>query len=84
MTKKNNPNSYNVNDLVWIANKNTKPNLSKKLSPNFKGPYKITQVFPNSTVEILVGKKKLKYHFNMLKHFVSDVSGNFANPSSLD
>lgn len=32
------PIEFKVNDLVYIHNKNIKPGLSKKLSPNFKGP----------------------------------------------
>lgn len=70
--KKINPKEFNVNDLVYIYNKQCKPNLSKKLSPNFKGPFKIIKVFPNKNVELQVGNKIKKYHTNLLKHFVSE------------
>lgn len=62
---------YKINDLVYILNKQTKPGLSKKLSPNFKGPYRITQVYPNKTVQIKIKNKLVTYHVNQLKPFVS-------------
>ncbi|KAK9686976.1 hypothetical protein QE152_g36796 [Popillia japonica] len=80
--KKSNPIKFKINDLVVIYNKQTKPNLCKKLSPTLKGPYKIIKVFPNNTVEIQMGKKKAKYHTNMLKHFVSDDNGHDPDPCS--
>lgn len=74
--KKLNPTKFKINDLVYIYNKQTKPNLAKKLSPNFKGPYKITKTFSNNTVEIQLGKKRKIYHTNLLKHVVSDGSSS--------
>lgn len=80
--KKSNSVEFKVNDLVCIYQKQIKPGLSKKLSPNFKGPYKITNVFPNKTIEIQVGKKRIKYHSNLLKHYVSDEGNNNTNTLS--
>lgn len=63
---------FRVNDLVCIYNKSVKANLSKKLSPNFRGPYKIIELYPNQTALLQIGKKLCKYHTNLLKHFVTD------------
>lgn len=70
--RKINPKEFKENDLVYIYNKQTKPNLSKKLSPQFKGPYKIIKTFPNGTVDIQVNNHTKRYHTNLLKHSVSD------------
>lgn len=65
--------SYKINDLVYILNKNIKPGLSKKLLPNYKGPYRITKVNKNKTVEVEIKtNKRATYHINLLKPFVSD------------
>ncbi|KAK0071376.1 hypothetical protein PV325_013038, partial [Microctonus aethiopoides] len=58
---------FKVNDLVYLQNKIIKPGLNKKLSPNFKGPYKILKVFPNRTVLLQIKNKSVRYHVNMLK-----------------
>lgn len=62
---------YNIDDLVYILNKQNTPGLNKKLTPNYKGPYKITKVNPNNTVQILKNRKLITYHTNLLKPFVS-------------
>lgn len=63
---------YKPNDLVYILNKQVSPGLSKKLSPNFKGPYNITKVLNEKNVQIQIGKRHIIYHTNMIKPFVSD------------
>lgn len=69
--------------LLYVYAKQSKPNLSKKLSPNFKGPYRICKTFSNHTAELQVGNKKVKYHTNLLKHFIADIQINdLASPSS--
>lgn len=62
---------FQINDLVIIQNKQVKVGLNKKLSPNFKGPYKIIKIFPNQTVLLKIKNKLIRYHANMLKPFVS-------------
>lgn len=79
--KKINHTEFHIGDLVCLYQNQTKPGLSKKLLPNFKGPFKITRVFSNGTVEIKIGNKLRKYHTNILKHYVSDESVNLAIPS---
>lgn len=70
------PIEFKVNDLVYVHNKNIKPGLSKKLSPNFKGPYKIIKVNQNNTVQVQIKpNKKTNYHTNLLKPFVSGDNG---------
>lgn len=64
--------AYVVGDLVVIQNKQTTPGLSKKLSPNFKGPFKIIKIFPNKTVKLQIKNRLVTYHVNQLKPFVSD------------
>lgn len=77
--KKSNSTTFKIDDLVCIYQKQVKTGLSKKLSPNFKGPYKITNIFPNKTVEVQVGRKRIKYHSNLLKHYVLDGEDNTSN-----
>lgn len=66
-----NVHNYKLNDLVYILNKQTTPGLNKKLTPNYKGPYKITKIFHNKTVQIKMKRKLVTYHVNQLKPFVS-------------
>ena len=68
--KNTNEKVFNVNDLVLLVNKDIKQGISKKLMPNFKGPYRVTKVFSNRNVEIEVGKKFKIYHVDMLKHYI--------------
>lgn len=73
--KKTNEKEFCVNDMVLLYDNQTKPRSCKKLSPDFKGPFKIVNTFPNGTVELELGKnKKKKYHTNLLKHYF--VAGN--------
>lgn len=82
---KTNSVTFKANDLVWLINKATKFNRSKKLSPNFKGPYKILEINSNKTAILEIGKKQVRYHTNMLKPFVADGKNHhFANPTSLN
>ena len=63
--------TYKVDDLVYILNKQNTPGLNKKLTPNYKGPYKITKVNSNNTVQIQKNRKLITYHTNLLKPSVS-------------
>lgn len=49
--------NYKVDDLVYVLNKARTPGINKKLAPTYKGPFKITKVNQNKTVEIRKGKK---------------------------
>lgn len=60
-----------IGDFVCIINKATTPGLNKKLSPNFIGPYQITRIFPNNTVQVKKRNKLVTYHANLLKPFVA-------------
>lgn len=63
---------YKIGDFVYIQNKQVKSGLNKKLSPNYKGPYKIVEVYENNTVKVELKPNKLvTYHPNLLKPFVS-------------
>ena len=68
---------FKINDLVIILNKQTKPGLSKKLSPNYRGPYKIVDIQNNNAKLEIKRNKFVKYHLNMLKPFVTN--DNFHN-----
>lgn len=75
--KKLNKFQYKVGDQVLVQNKNLKPGISKKLQPNYKGPYKIQKLFPNQTVKVLLKNNKTAvYHHNLLKPFFSDDNEN--------
>lgn len=53
-----NPINFNIGDLVYILNEQTKQGKSKKLSPRYNGPYKIIDVnIPNCTLI----ERKLSY-----------------------
>lgn len=57
--------------MVYVQNKEKKKGFTKKLSPNFKGPFKITKVNKNKTVEVQIKpNKNIIYHMNLLKPFV--------------
>lgn len=62
---------YNIGDEVLIQEKSNKPNLNKKLSPNYKGPYKIIKINPNQTITLKIKNKLITYHKNLLKPFIS-------------
>lgn len=80
--KKINPIVFKVNDLVTIENKYIPSGLSKKLSSNAKGPYKIIRLSPNQITEIQVNRKLAKYHTNLLKLYFPDESDN-SDPSPI-
>lgn len=64
--------TFKENDLVLLYNSSAK-NTNKKLSKDFKGPYKIIQVHDYNTASIQLTKNKTQtYHFNLLKPYVSD------------
>lgn len=78
-----NPENFNKNDLVFIYQNQIKVGQSKKRSHHFKDPYKITRVHLNQTVDLLIGKKTVRYHMNLLKKYFSDEidsSDSLANP----
>jgi hypothetical protein len=60
---------YQVGDKVLLDVRAVKPGISKKLYPRFRGPYRVTKVHNNRTVEIQAttgGASKL-YHSNRIK-----------------
>ena len=73
---------YKIGDLVYIVNKQVSLGLNKKLSPNFKGPYKITKIIGNNNIQVQVGKKLITYHTNMVKPFVSGQNNDNKNDNS--
>lgn len=65
--KKINNQEFQVGYLVFLTNEQTKLNQSKKLTPNYKGPYKRVEKINPVNFTILVNKKKQKVHANRLK-----------------
>lgn len=65
--------NYKIDDLVYIYNKDIKKGISKKLQPNYKGPYRIVKINPNKTLVLEIKNKTVTYHHNLLKPFISDV-----------
>lgn len=64
---------FSVGQLVYLLNEKTKKGQSKKLTPQYTGPYKILEINLPVNCTILIGKKPTKVHMNRLKHaFVSD------------
>ncbi|EFA04804.1 Retrovirus-related Pol polyprotein from transposon 412-like Protein [Tribolium castaneum] len=62
--------TYKIGDQVYVSDKSTKPGVNKKLSPKYKGPYRITKVNSNQTVRVLIKNKEVTYHKNNLKPFI--------------
>lgn len=58
--------TYNVNDMVYLQNSQSKVGQSKKLSPAYNGPYKIIEV-QDPNVVIQIKNKQTKVHVNRLK-----------------
>lgn len=62
--------NFQVGNLVLLQNKQVKQALNKKLSSNFKGPFKIIKINENKTAQLEVKPNKfVAYHFNLLKPF---------------
>lgn len=76
---------FKIGDFVYVRNNAGKPGVSKKLSPNYKGPYKIIKVNKNQTIKVLLNNNKSAvYHHNLLKPVFSDEPNNgdsISNPS---
>lgn len=65
---KTKPHNFKIDDMVYILDKSTQKGVNKKLSPNYKGPYKIIQIHDNDTITVEINKKKTAtYHANLLK-----------------
>lgn len=74
---------YKIGEKVLVQNKNFKPGISKKLQPNYKGPYKIIKIFPNQTIKVQIKPNKTAvYHHNLLKPFFSDGVAGQSNAST--
>lgn len=67
--KKANKVKFKVGDKVLLINQQTKINKSKKLTPNYIGPYEILEVNSPVNYTILKNRKKFKVHADRLKHF---------------
>lgn len=64
---------FNKGDYVYVQNNSIKQDMNKKLLPNYKGQFKIIEVYDNPTVKILLNNNKTAvYHHNLLKPFFSD------------
>lgn len=65
---------YKVGDEVYLESNEVKIGKSKKLSPNFKGPFKIIEVHDYQNATIKVKNKFVRVHVNRLKP-LSSLSG---------
>lgn len=57
---------------MTYLDKASKPGINKKLSPNYKGPYKIVKVNSNNSVSVKIKNKIVSYHKDLLKPFILD------------
>lgn len=80
-----NKHNFKIGNLVYVYNKSIKKGISKKLQPNYKGPYKIIKINPNNSVALQINNKIITYHHNLLKPFISDTkSRESQNESNSD
>lgn len=65
--KKSRPKTFNVGDNVYLENNVRRPRTSRKLTPNYTGPYKIVEINSpvNSTIQIK--NKRVTVHNDRLK-----------------
>nr|CAI5826123.1 unnamed protein product [Callosobruchus analis] len=64
---------YEIGQSGYLQNEQIPKNKSKKLSQNYNGPYKITEINSPVNVILLIKNKKVKVHTNRLKPaFVTD------------
>jgi hypothetical protein len=61
---------FNKGDSVYLYNNSI--TKSKKLSPNYQGPYEVMQVHSPVNVSIKIKNKLIRVHTNRLKHAISD------------
>lgn len=59
--------NFNIGDKVFLLNEQSKLNRSKKLTPNYLGPYEIVQINSPVNYTILIKNKKHKVYSNKLK-----------------
>ena len=61
--------NYVIGDKVLLDTRVIKPGTSKKLNPKYQGPYRVSKVNKNSTVEITSynGAKTILTHVNRIK-----------------
>lgn len=59
--------NFKIGDKVFLLNEQSKLNRSRKLSPNYSGPYEITEINSPVNYTILIKNKKHKVHSNKLK-----------------
>lgn len=55
---------YKVGDMVYLKHHHR---LRKALSPIWKGPFKIVKIIGKHNVTLLINRKHVKYHTNLLK-----------------
>lgn len=70
--EKENDAIFSVDQLVYLLNRKSRKGHSKKLTPQYSGPYKILEVNLPVNCTVLIRKILTKVHMNRLKHaFVS-------------
>lgn len=74
--KKVNDHKFQIGDFVYLRDNRTTPGLTKKLSPNFKGPFEIVEVHDNENVSIKIRNKNVRYHKNLIRPIVTDEDPN--------
>lgn len=58
---------YQIGNKVYVSNESNKIGKSKKLSPQFTGPYEIIEINSPVNVTVLMKRRKVKIHVNRLK-----------------
>lgn len=61
---------FRMGDKVLLRDETIRQGRSKKLTPQWIGPYEVVDKISDVNVSIRKGKKLLKVHVNRLKHFI--------------
>ena len=74
--KKAKPQWYEIGNSVMLQKETFAIDKSKKLQPRYEGPYEILEIQPPNCIIRFKNNKKLKVHFNRIKHYYASEKKN--------
>jgi cytochrome b involved in lipid metabolism len=61
--------TYDIGNNVLLSNEASKPNLSKKLTPKYTGPYEVIKRNSPTNITIRIKNKNHDVHVNRIKPY---------------